>query len=1097
MSSRFKPAASTLARQTIRIACEDLDSTITPTDSREFPTTTLQHVKKAALDIESQLAARQSLRNMRRLMPLFQGLEHYAKVVDVLCNGTPYLAWIWAPITLILRVASEYVEAFEVIMNGYSKIAGSLVRFEILEEAFPNNAEFQQTVAVFYADILHFHKFAYSFVRRSSWKLMFLTSWGRFQRRFNSILGDLDRHGALIDQEANARHISESLKHWQDIQSWREDCLERVNQQEAEQATKQFHYIASWLKANDSEQVAICSLASSEVVKYPGTCSWALKNQKLITWLREDTNSSICWLQGIPGAGKTVLVAQILAFLRASTRTVVTHFINPLYATSTAYDQLLRSLLLQLLREDRDLAAYVYNTYVTAKNTPTISTLEQLVKTLFTTTSHKPRQTQYIWILVDGFDACEPNKQASLISLVNQLVSKNSQSGGTVCKILIASRASPILSKRLRNAQVISLTEEKHSLNSAIKYYATQRLDSLRYKFDQLHLSPSDLEDIQGAVARKADGMFLYARLILDYLERKIFYFREEVLRSIDDLPKELSDYYRTILAQIVAPLDSESVDRVRSLFGWIAFTKRPLKRLELLSAVTFTSSDHSVPHLVPDFLLTVCGALVEELPDATLAFIHVTVKEFLQSPSSNLALNYEDTILEHGIALVTCLRAGLHVYCDTTPQHDQIMRAVTGMDGLQLYASDHWVDYLFAAIDVSSKTQTELPVYRLAVDLAQQADYMGKNHFLLENYEASNIADDRLESLRDIQLRELVRLTLESRYPKVLEAQIFLPAGPDGFSIKRDEVAPRTALQGALAAYQSIVRFLLQKSDYPGITSEDLNRFKHQLCQSAFTCRLGKCYFATVGFESEKLRDEHEMTHGKPILCPIAGCKYPPLVSESALKRHLKTLHLIEPARAPIRRPEKVSKKQQPLHLDTTRRLESSTLNEYPMLNLFHAPLARSKQDDTDGLATETNQRPQNPANNFDTDRANIYLKQLSQVAQPGFYPLTSRRRVTVHELRNKDWVDLGTGYCSVHSRTTKNGPNESKVIVTSEVAGLIIFETGVTEVDSFVKPQETLILWSKPSTGIEMLFSFQEGEACRTVSTNFSISVVTIGDQ
>ncbi|KAK6087377.1 NACHT domain-containing protein [Seiridium cupressi] len=204
-------------------------------------------------------------------------------------------------------------------------------------------------------------------------------------------------------------------------------------------------------------------------------------------------------------------------------------------------------------------------------------------------------------------------------------------------------------------------------------------------------------------------------------------------------------------------------------------------------------------------------------------------------------------------------------------------MRAVTGLDGLQLYASDHWVDYLFAATDVSSKTLSELPVYRLAVALAQQVDYMGKNHFLLEKNEASNIADDRLESLRDIQLRELARLTLESRYPKVLEAQIFLPAGPDGFSIKRDEVALRTAFQGALAAYQSIVRFLLQKSDYPGITSEDLNRFKHQLCQSAFTCRLGKCYFAIVGFESEKLRDEHEMTHGKPILCPSTGSNQEP----------------------------------------------------------------------------------------------------------------------------------------------------------------------------------------------------------------------------
>lgn len=85
---------------------------------------------------------------------------------------------------------------------------------------------------------------------------------------------------------------------------------------------------------------------------------------------------------------------------------------------------------------------------------------------------------------------------------------------------------------------------------------------------------------------------------------------------------------YREILARIIAPLDEESIDRVRSLFGWLAFARRPLKRLELLSAVTFSSADHLVSHLVPDFILTVCGALVEEQPNATMAFIHSTVKE-------------------------------------------------------------------------------------------------------------------------------------------------------------------------------------------------------------------------------------------------------------------------------------------------------------------------------------------------------------------------------------------------------------------------------------------------------------------------------------
>jgi hypothetical protein len=161
------PPPSAAARQTINAAFEDLKQTITPADSRNFGVTTLQDVQKAALDIEKELGTRKSLRNMRRLMPLFKGLEHYSKSIDVLCNGTPYLPWIWAPITLILRIASEFVDAFEQVIKGYSRIAESFGRFEILDNAFSSDHNFQQTLGIFYADILQFHKHAYIFVRRS------------------------------------------------------------------------------------------------------------------------------------------------------------------------------------------------------------------------------------------------------------------------------------------------------------------------------------------------------------------------------------------------------------------------------------------------------------------------------------------------------------------------------------------------------------------------------------------------------------------------------------------------------------------------------------------------------------------------------------------------------------------------------------------------------------------------------------------------------------------------------------------------------------------------------------------------------------------
>lgn len=91
-------------RRIIREAFEELQRTVSPPEAKDFQSTTLEDVQKAAFDIENQLAARKTLRNMRRLMPLFQGLEHYSQSIEVLCNGTPYLPWIWAPIKLILTV---------------------------------------------------------------------------------------------------------------------------------------------------------------------------------------------------------------------------------------------------------------------------------------------------------------------------------------------------------------------------------------------------------------------------------------------------------------------------------------------------------------------------------------------------------------------------------------------------------------------------------------------------------------------------------------------------------------------------------------------------------------------------------------------------------------------------------------------------------------------------------------------------------------------------------------------------------------------------------------------------------------------------------
>lgn len=130
--ARPNPALES-TRRIIREAFEDLGATMSPADSRDLEATTIESVQKAARDIENQLAARSSLRNMRRLMPLFSGLEHYSKSIEVACNGTPYLPWLWAPIKLILKVglSSPNILLFSKAARGFVNVPHNIDRIRL------------------------------------------------------------------------------------------------------------------------------------------------------------------------------------------------------------------------------------------------------------------------------------------------------------------------------------------------------------------------------------------------------------------------------------------------------------------------------------------------------------------------------------------------------------------------------------------------------------------------------------------------------------------------------------------------------------------------------------------------------------------------------------------------------------------------------------------------------------------------------------------------------------------------------------------------------------------------------------------------------
>jgi hypothetical protein len=106
-------------------AIDNLKQTISSPDAAAFQATLVEDVWKAAEEIQESQRQRKSLRNMRRIEPFLKGLEKYSKVIEVVCNGTSYLPWIWvselgpgeieltdilkAPIKLMLQVSSHVI----------------------------------------------------------------------------------------------------------------------------------------------------------------------------------------------------------------------------------------------------------------------------------------------------------------------------------------------------------------------------------------------------------------------------------------------------------------------------------------------------------------------------------------------------------------------------------------------------------------------------------------------------------------------------------------------------------------------------------------------------------------------------------------------------------------------------------------------------------------------------------------------------------------------------------------------------------------------------------------------------------------------------
>ena len=173
--------------------------------------------------------------------------------------------------------------------------------------------------------------------------------------------------------------------------------------------------------------------------------------------------------------------------------TVAYFFCNSYADGKDRCSQILRSLTLQLLRENLDLAPHVADNYANRGFNPSMQQLRKLIPELVATIPSTR-------LIIDGLDECnEQDQKAVLRELLSLYVLP-----GVSLKLLFSSREVALIGKSLRKKLYISLKERKSDVETDIRLFVNQNLIDLRERFDKIDNTVVD--NVEQRLVEKADG---------------------------------------------------------------------------------------------------------------------------------------------------------------------------------------------------------------------------------------------------------------------------------------------------------------------------------------------------------------------------------------------------------------------------------------------------------------------------------------------------------------------------------------------------------------------------------------------------------------
>ncbi|OTB05176.1 hypothetical protein M426DRAFT_31693, partial [Hypoxylon sp. CI-4A] len=422
------------------------------------------------------------------------------------------------------------------------------------------------------------------------------------------------------------------------------------------------------------------------------TGQWLLQSEVYKEWHENPSETLFC--PGIPGAGKTfitsIVIEDLKRFVQKDTIAIAYLYCNFRRADYQRIENILSSLLQQLVQNLSSLPSDVQNLYQSHQMNRTRPTLNDISKNIH---SIVPRYKK-VFIVVDALDEC-PVSDNCRARLLTELFSLRGTPKAEV-NIFATSRPIPEVTSRFNSSLTIEIRAREGDIQGYLKTHMTQ-----------LRQCVTQNADLQGAIVKTitqaVDGMFLLVILYVDSLmgidtENGI----RTALRRLEATSKSPEAAYNIAYEDAMRRIEGQSerqAQRAKQVLAWITLAKRPLKKLELRHALAVKLGEpeldeRDIPYA--EDLVSVCAGLVTiDEASNVIRLVHYTTQEYFERTQQQWFPSAPIEILRTCITYLS-FPIFIEEHCERKSLR-QALRKRFELYPLYNYASHHWGDHAHA----------------------------------------------------------------------------------------------------------------------------------------------------------------------------------------------------------------------------------------------------------------------------------------------------------------------------------------------------------------------------------------------------------------